>query len=336
LSGHEDVFCIAAQSPDRSAIGKVKAALEASEGFKELCASPMFVEGPRCTRERLPEACRVDAAGDLEANLGAARSALAAVRKERHSAVTPAETPTSVVPRMKPASERTRDLPEVSSFEELRSYLGMTFTPEEWPHERGPMYWVTPEELCDIVETYAELILVEYREYSCGASESMCGVCLFEKDPPGSRPVEFVGLYPFSEAEDAARFGGDSFPAPEYSAALPRLAGIRGKYQFNFRKGDERRRAKPFAAAEGVSPGLLWNTISARLARFNAALEVEALVRDRRHAEESKMLVEETERTSRESKRRSYGQCLVCGLPLSTLDKLRGRDTHGICQPDEE
>jgi hypothetical protein len=336
LAGQERVFCLAIQSSDTAVIDRVRTALTASEEFKAVCASPMFVEGQPCARERLPEAGKIDLSGDLLGNTGASRTALGAVREEREAAAAARQVTPPAVPRTTSASERTRNLPKLHSFEALRTLLGKSFTAKEYPPRCGVMYWVTPEELCDIVEEYADLVLVEFRQYSCSASEDMCGVSLFEKHPPGTRPIEFLGLYPFASVEDAARFGEDWRSAPEYADALPRLAGIRGRYHFNFFKGSESPRSEPFPAEQGIPPNSLWNCISARLDRVGAELKREAEERERRRAEQgAKRLGEEEERKRVESARRARRQCIVCGQSLGFFDRLRGRDCHGMCEEAE-
>jgi hypothetical protein len=336
LAGLERIFCLAIQSSDAAVIGRVRTALAASEEFKAVCASPMFVEGRPCARERLPEAGRIDLSGDLLGATDASRSALGAVREEREAAAAARQAAPPAVPRARPASERTRNLPKLHSFEELRTFLGKSFTPKECPPSCGVMYWVTPEELCDIVEEYADLVLVEFREHSCSASEDMCSVSLFEKHPPGTRPIELLGLYPLASVEDAARFGEEWRSAPEYADALPRLAGIRGRYHFNFCKGSESPRSEAFPAEQGIPPESLWNSISARLDRVGAELKREAEERERRRAEEgAKRLGEEEERKRVESARRARRQCIVCGLSLGFFDRLRGRDCHRMCAEAE-
>jgi hypothetical protein len=336
LAGQERVFCLAVQSSDAAVIVRVKRALAASQEFQAVCASPMFVEGQPCTRERLPEAGRIDTAGDLLGITDASRSALDAVREEREAAAAARPAEPLAAPRAKPASERTRDLPDLASFEGLRTFLGKHFTPDEYPLGRGVMYWVTPEELCDIVEEYAGLVAVEFREYPCDDSEDMCSVSLFEKHPPGARPIEFLGLYPFPSVEEAVRFGEEWSSVPKYAFVLPRLAGIRGRYHFNFRMGSEVSRSEPFPAGQGIPPGTLWNRISARLDRIGAELKREVEERERRRAEESeKRFGEKEERTRSESPPRARRSCIVCGLSLSFFDRLRGRDCHGFCQDAE-
>ncbi|MFA5014169.1 MAG: hypothetical protein WC549_01325 [Actinomycetota bacterium] len=82
LNGRENVFCIAVQSLDSSAIAKIKEALTRSEAFKQVCAAPMFFEGSSCAVGPLLDAGRIDAAGNLVGDAGASRSALGAVKKE--------------------------------------------------------------------------------------------------------------------------------------------------------------------------------------------------------------------------------------------------------------
>jgi len=86
LNDREDVFCIAVQSLDSGAIAKIKTALTENEGFKRVCANPMFVEGSSCSAEPLPDAGRIDADGNIVGDAWASRSAHGTVKKERTTA----------------------------------------------------------------------------------------------------------------------------------------------------------------------------------------------------------------------------------------------------------
>ncbi|MGA2514742.1 MAG: hypothetical protein ABSG37_14180 [Candidatus Limnocylindrales bacterium] len=265
ISGRENVFCIAVQSFDSGAIAEIETALTRSEAFKCVCATPMFVEGPSCVAEPLPDAGRIDAEGNLVGDAGASRSALGAVKKERTTASgVGGQAP--IPERAKPASERTRTLPAISSFEGLGTFLGKQFGTKEY--EYG--CWMTPEELCDVVERYADIILVSLDEYSCGASEDMCRVRLFERTPPGRRPIGFTGLYPFASLSEARTFGQDYRSVPEYAKALPRLADVRGKYHFNFTRGGSAENSlnEPFDPKSAIPPESLWGRLYQRKARF--------------------------------------------------------------------
>jgi len=88
------------------------------------------------------------------------------------------------------------------------------FTPPEYPKGCGSQYWMTPDELADIVDKYADMTLIAYQEYSCGSTEDMCCVSLYDRNPPGQKPIEFIGLYPFASVADARNFGQDWRSAP--------------------------------------------------------------------------------------------------------------------------
>ena len=355
LNGRERVFCIAVQSLDGGSIGKTKAALSRSAAFKAVCASPMFVEGSSCAAEPLPDAGRIDAEGDLVGEAGASRSALGAVKKERTAAAQGGEE-VEVRERRKPASERTRTLPAISSFEELGKFIGTQFrTPE---YEYG--CWITPEELCDVVERYADMILLSVDEYSCGASEDMCLVRLFEKNPPGRQPIGFTGLYPFASLSDARSFGQDYESVPAYAKALPRHADVRGKYHFNFTRGGsaENSLSEPFDPKAGISPNSLWGKLYQLKHRFLSDLAREEEVAKKRAEEDRKRREEEEKRRAEEQKRReaeearrkaederrasvqatpkSTGHCIMCGQPLNFVQKLFGKDRHAGCASFKE
>lgn len=65
------------------------------------------------------------------------------------------------------------------------------------------LIFVDPDQLCDIVETWADILTVEYHTDSCGLSRDMTYVRLFDKDKPGHN-ITFAGLFSFLR-EKAAR-----------------------------------------------------------------------------------------------------------------------------------
>jgi len=361
LNDREKVFCIAVQSLDSGAIAKIKSALSQSEAFKRVCASPMFVEGSSCAAEPLPDAGRIDAEGNLVGDAGASRSALGAVRKERTTA-TEAAAEVPIPERVKPASERTRTLPAISSFKELGSFIDKQFGTKEYQGQYGAhtACWMTPEELCDVVERHADMILVSLDEYSCPASEDMCLVRLFEKTPPGKRPIGFTGLYPFASVSDAHSFGQDWRSVPDYARDLPRLADVRGKYHFNFTRGGSAENSldEPFDPKEGIPPQSLWGKFYPRKQRFlsNLAREEEIATKraeaerkgqeeeekrraeeqERRRVEEARRKAEDERRASIQATRKSSGQCIMCGQRLNFVQKLFGKDRHGGCTSFKE
>jgi len=82
--------------------------------------------------------------------------------------------------RKKPASNRTNNLPSISSLKGLLNFLLTNFGEKnKWE------FWVTPEELCDIVEQYADILQVQWDVRSCGLSEDMTYITLFNKGKAG-------------------------------------------------------------------------------------------------------------------------------------------------------
>jgi len=240
-----NVFCIAVQSDDAETLDQVRRALSASQAFKQICATPMFVEGYQCEVEPLPSAGRIDLAGNLVGEAFLSRATLGELRRARQPAVT---MPIPAPPRTQPASERTRRLPNLSSFNEFKSFVDQTFAVRDCPWE----HWISPEELCDLVEEYADLVDVKFEESSDNRSEDLCVVSLGPKVPAKGEseqfvsPVELTGLFPFASSEDAARIGSEYRGSePEYLRALPKLAGIVGRFQINFGGGETWRNRWP-------------------------------------------------------------------------------------------
>jgi len=267
LQGRENVFCIAIQNAEPALLAAAREALAVSKELILVAATPMFVEGNAVVREPLPRAGKIDGNGILTGDALAARSALGAIRKERQPLSPP--PPSNDTPRAKPASDRTHNLPALSSFEDLRAFVKVRFTPKEYLYS----YWMTPEELCDIVEEYADLVEVQFKEYSCPLSEDLCSVRLFQKNSAEGSPIELVGLFPFATPADAARFPQEYKSNPEYARALPHLAGIQGRFQMNFGRGNENARSLSEDPKNSVSPEVLWTRIRIRRERFEAELE---------------------------------------------------------------
>jgi hypothetical protein len=348
LSGSENVFCIAVQSRDSGLVAKVREMLANNEEFMRVCATPPFVEGGDCISEPLPEAGQIDDSANLVGRAGTSRSALGAVRRERSpDQIGPQASPPP--PREKPASDRTRDLPSLTAFSALKSFIESTFRPKEC--EYG--YWVTPQELCDIVEAYADLIEVHFSTYSCPVSEDLCSVKLYEKEPPGLRPMEFIGLFPFPSLQDALEFGQEYRSNPAYAKALPSLAGVHGKYHMNFGQGSGNSRSSADDEKDQIAPESLWTKLHARWERFaeEQAREEEAAQQraddGRRRQEEAEQPRSEEQRPRRESdaqrraeqarkkklreERRSNQLCVMCGQPLGFIARIRKQERHKGC-----
>lgn len=224
----------------------------------------MFVEGSKCIREPLVSAGKIDASGSLVGDAGTSRSALGTVRKERQSVTQAAPQPTATTKRLIPASSRTSDLPVLSSFAKLEEFLERTFTTREVDYT----YWLTPEELCDIVERYTDLIEVEFSEYSCGLSEDVACVRLFQKNPPAGNPIEFIGMFSFPSVSDAANHWKEIGPERGLAKIVPRLADIQGKWHLNFGEHFGNPRDITYEKENDIAPDSLWMRICTRRERL--------------------------------------------------------------------
>jgi hypothetical protein len=129
-------------------------------------------------------------------------------------------------------------------------------------------YWLTPEELCDIVERYADLLEVQYAEGSCPRSEDMAYVRLFQKSPPEGNPIEFTGMFAFPSQSDAANYWQEIDRNPRLATVIPRLANIQGKWHLNFQENYGNPRDVTYKKEREIQPGALWHRICARQQRL--------------------------------------------------------------------
>jgi len=83
LYGTENVYCLAIQSQDEEILDKIRSTLYESVEYQHLAATPNFIDGNTVISEPLPEAGRVDVAGNLSGGYNA-RSALEALQRERN------------------------------------------------------------------------------------------------------------------------------------------------------------------------------------------------------------------------------------------------------------
>ncbi len=223
LTRKESVFIIAVQGSDNSAISRIKNALSASQEFENVAAQPMFVEGQYCLAEPLPEAGRIDSAGNLVGEAGGSRSGLGRVRREREAS---ADRSIDAPPTMKPkgpASKRTMDLPNVLTLKELEKVLKDRFSQPRG----GYWYYLTPDELCDVVERYEDVFQAHWKQGSCGLSEDMVYLNLFQKGSSGEN-LEFIGLFAYPSVQDAQNDCA-------HEKMDPRALGLRGKIVQNFK-----------------------------------------------------------------------------------------------------
>lgn len=223
------VYCIVVQSVTAD-LGAVQSALEQSAEFRSVQASPPFVEAADVLEEPLLEAGRIDSQGNL-VGLDAynARPALGTVRKERQDERQADQLSTAVPEREKPASRCTEQLPNISSLEELLDFLLNKLGEEnKW------QFWLTPEELCDIVEHYANILQVQWHEAPSRLSEDMAYVTLFNKGEVGKN-IALHGLFLFATESDAKDFcNNDKINYHHLIGRLEKLYGIHGRLARNF------------------------------------------------------------------------------------------------------
>jgi len=357
LKGTENVYCIAVLSPDESVLTTVRDALGQSAEFRALAATPTFVDRNRLATEPLPIAGSVDHAGNLAGNAWNPRMALGDVLREQRQAAQVDEAPGTTVPlRPKPASSRTANLPDVSSLEGVRQLLLTSFG-----ETKKRQFWVTPEELCDIVEHYSDLLQVQWEEASCGLSTDMTYVALFPKGKQGGG-IRLIGLFPFGSESDARDYCHDK--SENYSdlfGQLESLYGIQGRFALNFSSGaissaPSHKKDREIEASE------LWQKIHKRREGFLREIEED---KERRQAEEKRLETERKVRQAAEAKRleeerkvrqeaearrraeeislagiqntrRAAGQCVLCGKSLPLLTKLFRGDRHPTCAVFQE
>lgn len=93
---------------------------------------------------------------------------------------------------------------------------------------------MTPEELCDIVEQYADILQVQWNENSSGLSVNTTYVTLFNKGKAGEN-IALYGLFPFASVSDAKQYCYDISEHPKHLIGqIERLYGIQGKFATNF------------------------------------------------------------------------------------------------------
>lgn len=264
LAGKENVFCIAIQSDDLRMLATVRAYLSESTEFALVAANPMFAEGKGITSEPLSEAGTIDSQGDLVGRAGSSRTALGAVRLEQKQVSE--ERPIDIPTRRMPASARTQNLPQLSSFDELKDFLKTRFTTKEIDF----VYWLTPEELCDIVEEYSKLLEVKFVEGASAFSEDVAGVYLFGNDPPtGMGGLEFIGLFAFPSESDVSSFWKRTGSDPIIAKMGPSVANIQGKWHLNFKIfGEYAHRGSGDEKQNDIPPAALWEKTCNRRRRL--------------------------------------------------------------------
>ena len=342
---NEHYYCIAIQCADERKLNHVKEVVSQSAEFKKMAGYPAFIEGAECTREPLVDAGRIDAAGNWVGKGGNAGVMLDVVRKERELADT--NDTNNVADDQIPArknSPLTSTLQKWTSFADLDQFCKRKSSMSRVTD--GEFFWITPEELCDIVESAAGIVDVFYSTYSCGNSSDLCRIGVRDKAGK-SNWLSFCGLYPVPSVE---HFVSEWNFGPDYEKMRPRLAGMRGRFVMNFNRGFA---SGSLDSKDQIEPTSLWPKLYLRRQKFLVEIERDA-ERERRVAEEAKRREEErlrkeaADREARklaeaqkreeeqhrrqlEAARESQSLCIMCGGRLGLLDHLLRRQKHKLC-----
>ncbi len=333
---NENYYCIAVQSADPGKLNRVKEAISQSAEFKKIAAYPAFIEGAECTREPLVDAGRIDATGRWIGNGGNAGIALDLVRKDRESAEDSGSPPAVPVRSSRP-SQVTENLPKWTSFAALDEFCKrQSSIPRVLDSE---FFWITPEELCDIVESAADIVEVYYTEYSCANSSDLCRVALRDKTG-SSNWLSFSGLYPVPSIQHFVNEW--DFPR-EYQTMRPVLAGAKGRLITNFNRDLS---SGSLSSKDVIEVGALWPRLYRRRAKFLAETERDEAPKKnaaepaKRREDEScereavsgtKTGEEEQDRRHLQGVRQSHGLCVMCGAGLGMVDRIFGRAKHKRC-----
>lgn len=273
-SVHRGDYCIALQSADPAVVEIVRHSLSCSHEFKESCCEEPFLEGDLCTAIPLPRTGRVDENGNLigdDKRMSGQVTAPVPNVTEEGVSLDVLESASTV--RIKPASERTHDLPELHDFEGFEKLVKSRFIFHRPGYDRD--IWITPKELCDVVEHYADLIEVGLSTHDSDRSENALRVRLFGKSREDVEPIELEGLYMFKTRYAVTQFLNSFISTPAYSDALPDLAGIIGRFHLHFgqpRYGEARTKAPDYSREERIAPAELWHRLVAIRETFGEEL----------------------------------------------------------------
>lgn len=252
---HGDDYYIALQHADPAVVDLVRSALIKCDEFGLVCLSPPFMEGDEVIALPLPRSGRVDANGNL---IGDDRRLLETESDKKgteHEAVYVDVLESASTYRVKPASPRTEDLPAVATLNQVQVLLKERFVSRQPGYERE--IWISPKELCDVVEEYSSLVSVGLSLHSSERSENALRIRLFSKHNPGQKPIELEGMYMFKSRQALSVFLQSFNASPKYADALPDLAGILGRFQLHFTE-PANREAADYSKEEDLSPEELW------------------------------------------------------------------------------
>jgi hypothetical protein len=131
-------------------------------------------------------------------------------------------------------SGRTSDLPTITSFDQLRNFLVTNFGDVK----AFDQFWITPEEICDIVEKYSDILQVQWEECAGVVSQDAAWITLFNKNNSEEYPddrITMMGMFAFANASKAKAFCYDeNLNLPDLFGQLEHLWGMQGRFATNF------------------------------------------------------------------------------------------------------
>lgn len=289
---HRDDYCIAVQSTDPAVVDFVKHSLEVCGEFKQVCCEPPFILGDDCTAISLPRTGRIDGSGNLIGDDKRFQDEQVLAPVEIEDTLPSIDVLNSLSPiRERPASERTKDLPDLETFQAFEQEFRARFTLRQPGFDRD--LWISPKELCDVVEQYADLLEIGLSDHHTERTENALRVRVFPKDGHlnDKGPIELEGLYMFKSRYAVTQFLNSFVSTPRYSDALPDLAGIVGRFHLHF--GEPRDRAEAdYSQEEHIAPAELWFRLHRVMDSFGEELLRAAESLNRRRAIESAPFVQ--------------------------------------------
>lgn len=286
---HRDDYCIALQSTDPALVDFVRHSLDVCREFREVCCAEPFIDGDACASIELPRTGRIDANGNLIGDdKRTTEAALQPVGIDETFETIDVLRSASFL-REIPASERTRDLPEIASFEDFVQFFKDRFVFQQPGFDRE--IWLSPKELCDVVEMYAPMLEIGLSQHHMDRSENALRVRIFGVGRPDLDPVELEGLYMFKSRFAVTQFLQSFVSTPRYADALPDLAGIVGRFHLHFGQPRPNAATPDYSQEDRISPSELWPRLHAVIESFGEELTRAAETLNRRRMiEESPLL----------------------------------------------
>ena len=220
LDGREHLYCLVIESRDAAALDAIQAKLATNEAYLAVAVGRRFLSNEAVESEPLPLVGHFKKGKIVGENAVNPRAALTKLR--RLSAPTEGIPLPSAPDRPRPASPRSADLSELTDLEGLIAVLGRHF-----PGKGHTMrFSLTPEELCDVAERYADVFDVYWDVGESVFAETGSFVSLMPKDRHDTK-LDCFGLMEFPSRKDAI-----SYCEREY--ITPREWGLIGMIAQNF------------------------------------------------------------------------------------------------------